>query len=354
MTVINVGLVGTGYAAQKRAEAFTKDGRSHLLAICGTQPERVKALCQAYGTDAIQSYEDLVNDSALDLVVISTMNYLHGAIASAALNANKHVVVEYPLALNIEEAEHLVQLARAKQKLLHVEHIELLSGIHQAVSEAFPAIGRPFYVQSVSLRSEQSIPNKWSYHPELVGFPLMGALSRIQRLVTVFGKVETVSCQSRFWSVDGIIYELPDYGTPHSETPHSETPDDEISKSIAPYRSCLCSAQLRFVSGVIADVVYGKGTDIWKTERSLDIHGEAGMIHLHGNQGRLVQRDGVTELTIGSRRGLFAKDTRMVLDALLQGGALYVTPDQSVYALKVADAARYSALGQGVVRMNQA
>lgn len=349
MAAINVGLIGTGYAAQRRAEAVTKDERSHLLAISGTQPERVKALCQTYGVDAIQSYKDLINDPALDLIVISTMNYLHGAIVAAALNANKHVVVEYPLALDIEEAEHLIQIAQAKQKLLHVEHIELLSGIHQAVVEALPKIGQPFYVQSVSLRAEQSIPNKWSYHPMLVGFPLMGALSRIQRLVTVFGEVETVSCQSRFWSVDGIIYELPDYGTPHSETP-----DDEISKNITPYRSCLCSAQLRFVSGVIADVVYGKGTDIWKTERSLDIHGEVGMLHLHGNQGRLVQRDGVTELTIGSRRGLFAKDTHMVLDALLHGDPLYVTSDQSVYALKVADAARRSALGQGVVRMNQA
>ena len=46
---------------------------------------------------------------------------------------------------------------------------------------------------------------------------------------------------------------------------------------------------------------------------------------------------------IGSRRGLFAKDTAMVLDHLTNGTPLYVTPEASLYTLKVADAAKQSA-----------
>lgn len=331
MTFINVGLVGTGYAAQKRAEAFTEDERSQIFGIYGNYPERVNSLCQTYGAQPFTSYEALVTDPAIHLVVISTMNHLHGAIASAALKAGKHVVVEYPLSLDLPEATQLIQLAQHHQLLLHVEHIELLSGIHQAVVDTLPSIGRPFYVQSTSLRSESSIPEKWSYRPELVGFPLVSALSRIQRLVTVFGEVETVSCQSRFWTVEGSIYEHPDVP--------------------APYRSCLCSAQLRFMSGLVADVIYGKGTDIWQTERSLHIHGSGGMIQLDGSHGQLIQRQATQDLTIGSRRGLFARDSRMVLDALLDGTPLYVSLDQSLYALSVADAARRAALSQTVIRL---
>ncbi|MEB3212124.1 MAG: Gfo/Idh/MocA family oxidoreductase, partial [Leptolyngbyaceae bacterium] len=268
-------------------------------------------------------------ESDSHLIVISTMNHLHGAIARAALEAGKHVVVEYPLALDLADATQLIHLAKRKQLFLHVEHIELLSGIHQSVVNALPMIGTPFYVQSNSLRAESSVPQKWSYDPKRVGFPLMGALSRIQRLVTVFGEVETVSCQSRFWSVEGTIHEHPDIEMP--------------------YRSCLCSAQLRFTSEVIADLIYGKGTEIWTTERSLHIHGETGMIQLDGSQGQLIQAHGTQELTVASRRGLFAKDSRMVLDALTEGTPMYVTPEQSLYALCVADAARRSALTGSVV-----
>ena len=50
-----------------------------------------------------------------------------------------------------------------------------------------------------------------------------------------------------------------------------------------------------------------------------------------------------TKIDIGSRRGLFAKDTGMVLDHLHTGAPLYVSPNESLYALKVADAARRSA-----------
>ncbi len=312
MAVIHVGLVGTGYAARKRAEAFTTDGRSHLVAVWGSRPERVQSLCETYGAVAAESYQALVTRPDIDLVVISTMNHLHGAIATAAINAQKHVVVEYPLALDVNEATAIIQLAHHHQKLLHVEHIELLSGIHQAVVTALPNIRTPFYVQSTSLRAEPSVSDKWSYYPDQVGFPLVGALSRLQRLVNAFGNVSTVSC----------------------------------------HRSCLCSAQLRFASGLVADVVYGKGVDIWTTERSLHIHGEAGMIHLEGDRGHLLTADGQSPLTIGSRRGLFARDNELVLDALTTGAPLYVTPAQSLYALTVADAARRSALGHGTVSLH--
>ncbi|MEO0490374.1 MAG: Gfo/Idh/MocA family oxidoreductase [Cyanobacteria bacterium J06659_2] len=331
MALIHVGLVGTGYAAQKRADAFREDERSHLVGIYGTNPERVEHLCQTYDARAFDSYHELINHPDIHLVVISTQNHLHGAIAKAALETRKHVVVEYPLSLSLEEAMHLISLAAEQHVLLHIEHIELISGIHHAVVEALPLIGTPFYAKSTSLRMESTVPDKWSYDPERVGFPLMAALSRIQRLVAVFGKVVTVSCQSRFWTIEGTIHEHPTVTTP--------------------YQSCLCSAQLRFESGLIADLVYGKGTTIWNTERSLSIHGETGMIQLNGSHGQLIRADGSQELTVGSRKGLFAKDSRMVLDALTKGTPMYVTPEQSLYALQVADAARRSALMSSMIQL---
>lgn len=332
--MIRTGIVGTGYAAQRRAEALAADERSHLVAVSGHSAERVQEICAAHKAKAMTSGLDLATRPDLDLIVISTVNRDHRAIARAALESGKHVIVEYPLALDVQEAQTLVSLAHQNQRLLHVEHIEILSGVHQALLHGLPKIGQPFYVRSVNLKAEQPNPGKWSYDPERVGFPLMAALSRIQRLTHLFGAVSTVSCQSRFWLRSGEIVEHPD-----------------ISE---PYEACLCSAQLRFQTGLIADVVYGKGSAIGQTERQLDIHGKTGLIRLERSRGWLIQNGQTQELPVGSRRGLFAQDTHLALEAIRAmpqhaNAELYVTAEQSLYALTVADAARRSALlGQSI------
>lgn len=320
---IGVGLIGTGYAAKMRAETLKTDARSHLIAVSGHSPETTATFSQTHGAEPISSWADLVNRSDVDLVIISTVNRDHGPMVRAALQAGKHVVVEYPLSLNLAEAEELVAIAKATHKLLHVEHIELLSGIHGAIADALPKIGTPFYVRSSNLNPQHPAPTKWTYQPELFGFPFIGAVSRIHRLTNLFGTVNTVSCQARFW---------------------------DNPNAFGFYSACLCSAQLRFANGLIAELNYGKGDAIWQAERNLVVHGADGALVFEGEEGSLIQGSDRYPLQVGSRRGLFAKDTTMVLDHLEQGTPLYVTPQESLYALRVADAAlRSSETNQTIV-----
>ncbi|MEO1208047.1 MAG: Gfo/Idh/MocA family oxidoreductase [Cyanobacteria bacterium J06638_20] len=315
MTSIGIGIVGTGYAARTRTDMFHQDERSHVTAIAGRDPEKTSALAQTCGALALPDWQTLVHRDDVDLVVIAVINRDHGAIAQAALRAGKHVVVEYPLSLNLAEAEQILELARTQQKLLHVEHIELLSGIHTAIANALPRIGTPFYVRYSNLSPQRPAPNRWTYRTDLFGFPLIGALARINRLIHLFGPVTRVAAQSRFWG--------------------NMLPSD-------PFTSCLATTQLTFSSGLVAELVYGKGEALWKAERTLMIHGEAGAIQIDGETGTLILPDGEQSLDMGSRRGLFAKDTAMVLDHLMTGTPLYFTPEASLYALKVADAVRRS------------
>lgn len=316
MTSIGVGVVGTGYAAKVRAETFHGDGRSHLAAIAGRNLEKTQEIAAPYGAIALTDWRTLVTHPQVDLVVIATINRDHGAIARAALEANKHVVLEYPLALTVAEAEPLLALAASKQRLLHVEHIELLSGIHGAIAQSLPEIGTPFYVRYTDLTAKRPAPDRWSYHNDLFGFPFVGALSRIHRLTNLFGTVAHVTCESRFWG-DGLPGQA--------------------------FTTCIASAQLKFTNGLIADVVYGKGEALWSDERVLLIHGERGAIQIQGEVGKLILADEERSLDLGSRRGLFAKDTAMVLDTLTTGKPLYVTLQESLYALRVAEATRRAA-----------
>ncbi|MEA5576272.1 Gfo/Idh/MocA family oxidoreductase [Anabaena sp. UHCC 0451] len=313
-TTMRVGLVGTGYAAKLRAEALRQDLRTHLVAIAGHTPETTTAFAQEYQTEVSNSWQQLVEREDLDLIVISAINQDHGKIARAALTNGKHVIVEYPLSLDVKEAEELIALAKAKNKLLHVEHIELLGGWHQALKQNLPQLGHLFYVRHSTVKPEHPAPRRWTYNHEYFGFPLMGALSRLHRLTNLFGEVLTANCHQRYWE---------------TETNY--------------YQTCLCMAQLYFKNGLLAQVIYGKGESLWQSERRLEINGENGGLILDGDTGILVQANETTLIDMGNRRGLFAKDTKMVLDHLFYGHPLYVTPQASLYTLKVADAARRAA-----------
>ena len=312
---LNVGIIGTGFAAKRRAEAFTEDGRSHLMAVAGHTPESTAAFCQTHGGLPLDSWRQLIDEPDIDLVVICTINRDHGAIASAALDAGKHVVVEYPLSLDSQEAIALINLAQAQDKLLHVEHIELLGGLHQAIRQNLAAIGEVFYARYVTINPQRTAPRRWTYHRELFGFPLGAALSRLHRLIDLFGTVNSVSCQNRFW-------DAPESGY---------------------FTACLCTAQLRFTNGLIAEVVYGKGETFWQGYRDFELHGDNGTLIFAGDNGTLVKGEEKSTIEVASRRGLFTQDTQAVLDHLLNGKPLYVSLKNSVYALKVADAARQSA-----------
>jgi biliverdin reductase len=322
-TPIGIGLVGTGYAAKVRAEVVNAESRAKLVGITGNSPDKTQAFAATHQTQVFPNWQALINSADVQLVIISNLNSAHAEIARAALFAGKHVVVEYPLALDVSTAESLLALAQNKRCLLHVEHIELLGGVHQALLAALPEVGTPFYARYATMTPQHPAPQKWTFNHELFGFPLMGALSRLHRFTHTFGPVTQVSCQANY---------LP-------------------SAVQGNYRSCICSAQLQFASGLIADVIYGKGEGVWVPERKLEVQGDRGAVVFQGEQGTLITADGERSIETAGRTGLFARDTAAVLDHLIDGTPLYVNITDSIYTMKVAEAARKAAETGQLVQM---
>ncbi|MEB3267358.1 MAG: Gfo/Idh/MocA family oxidoreductase [Leptolyngbya sp.] len=316
--LIRAAIVGTGYAARARAEALQADDRAQLVAIAGHSPQHTATVAASFGVTPWDQWQALVADPSLDLVVVSHVNSGHEAVVRAALEAGKHVVVEYPLALSVAAAASLIALAQQRQRLLHVEHIELLGGLHQAMQAHLPTIGTPAYVRYSTVVPQRPAPPKWTFAPDLFGFPLIGALSRLHRLTNLFGPVATVACQLQY---DGGSAQPP--GTY--------------------FTTCRCTAQLKFQSGLVAEVLYGKGEEVWAAARHMVVQGRAGALVFEGDRGSLLQGGEPQPIEVGSRRGLFKRDTEMVLDALTTQAPLYVTPEESLYALRVGAAAQTAA-----------
>ncbi|MEO0854711.1 MAG: Gfo/Idh/MocA family oxidoreductase [Cyanobacteria bacterium J06648_11] len=321
--VLRVGIVGTGFAARLRAEALRDDERAKLVAVAG----HTKAKATQFGTDfqvaIMQDWPTLIHSPRIDVVFICTVNRDHATIAKVALDAGKHVVVEYPLALQLDTAVQAIELAERKQRLLHVEHIELLSGIHTLIRQELAGLGAIFHANYTTLKAVRPAPARWTYDPELFGFPLVGAQSRLHRLVDLFGPVERVACQLHY----------------------------DTGRQSDRYTSCMCNAQLEFTSGTTATVTYGKGESIWQSQRKLELYAKNGGLLVDGDRADLIRAESAYPLKTGTRRGLFYQDTRRVMDYLCEGTPLYVSARDSLQSLAVAIAAAKSAETKQIVTL---
>ena len=140
----------------------------------------------------------------------------------------------------------------------------------------------------------------------------------------LLGKVRNITCSDRYWDCENSDY----------------------------FTACLCQAQLNFNNGAIAEITYGKGNIFWHSHRTLEIYGEQGQIIFEGEKGTLIVGDVEQKIPVVPRRGLFARDTTMVLDYLFEGQPLYLQPQASLYALRVANAARKSSLTNKIVYLD--
>ncbi|WP_041243773.1 Gfo/Idh/MocA family protein [Gloeobacter kilaueensis] len=305
-------VVGTGYAARQRATALAADPRVKITGCIGHQPESAHRFAAEFGL--VSGGEELL--AGADLVFVATANRDHALWVRRALLGGAHVVVEYPLALDLTEAIALAALARAHHRLLHVEHIELISGIHQALVAQLERVGPINLVRYSNLNARLPEPGRWTFSTALFGFPLVGAVSRLGRLVDLVGPIRSVFCQNRYFDLSG---------------------DN--------YRGCLCAAQLAFESGATGQIVYAKGSACARSETQLELTGSQGGLLHDGRQLLVFEGERTRSLEPGERRGLFARDTAIVLDYLEGRGELYVTLERSLHALAVASACEQSAVG---------
>ena len=167
-------MVGAGRAGRARARALERSARARLVRVISREaPEN-------------GSLADALADAAVGAVIVCTPNLLHVAAARAALAAARHVAVEFPLAASAADARALFARAGEVGRVLHVEHIELLSPSQAALRERARASGAP-RSGTVTFSGDAA---GWIADPALAGSAPLCALARLHRLVDLFGPAE--------------------------------------------------------------------------------------------------------------------------------------------------------------------
>ncbi|GAB13565.1 putative oxidoreductase [Arthrobacter globiformis NBRC 12137] len=108
---LRAGFVGAGFMAEVHSRAARAAG-ADLAGIASSSPASAARAKERFGVQqAYASAQDLIEDDTIDVIHVCTPNATHHALAEAALKAGKHIVCEKPLATNVQDAAHLVEVA---------------------------------------------------------------------------------------------------------------------------------------------------------------------------------------------------------------------------------------------------
>jgi predicted dehydrogenase len=117
MRQINLGIIGTGWCGGIRAVAASRSPLVNELHLAEIEPDRrAKIAAQTQATRTTDRWRDLVENPNIHAIAVSaTPEDLHHPMTKAALESGKHVLLEKPIALSLDEADELIELADARQ-----------------------------------------------------------------------------------------------------------------------------------------------------------------------------------------------------------------------------------------------
>ena len=281
---IRWSIVGVGQAGQRRAAAIQADPDAVLVSVFRGR------YAPTIGVPVAATIEDAIG--LADAVYVCTPLEVHAYQVELALGSGRAVVCEYPVALNYDDAANLFDIADEMGVVLHVGHIELLSGVARTLSA---------HVQPEEVREAEiffSSPAAAVPGTEL-GFR---NVARLHRLLAVTGPV--------------------------SEILSIESSDGELL------------AQFALESGYKANIGFRQGPGLtrhtileFKTTR---------------NRWRQVDRDLFLDgrpTTVLDQGPVFDADHRMAMDRICHGAAPYVSNERILEVLKIAQALKDNRTG---------
>lgn len=124
MSKIGVGVIGIGSFGKLHAKTFAKLEMADVIAISSRNVAKVKPFADALNTKLYDDYNNLLDDKDIHAVSICVPPHIQPQIAVKALKAGKHVLLEKPVATNMEDALLIIDSAKKYDHIVMVGYIE--------------------------------------------------------------------------------------------------------------------------------------------------------------------------------------------------------------------------------------
>jgi predicted dehydrogenase len=144
---LKIALIGYGYWGRNIARTIDETNGMQLLTIFDEDKERIKEAKKLYNFKEFKSYDELL-ESDIDVVFIATPPATHYEVAKKALLKNKHIFVEKPFTLKLEDAYELIELAESKNLKYMVDHIFIYSEPVKYLKKNLDKFGEIVYINS--------------------------------------------------------------------------------------------------------------------------------------------------------------------------------------------------------------
>jgi predicted dehydrogenase len=205
---MKVAIIGAGLIGRKRAQVFDAD--DELVYIHDSNPDAMNEVAETYNCTPVSNIGEIISAPEIECIIVSVVNKYLTGIASNALEAGKHVLVEKPLGRNAEESRTLVKLAKKNNCLIKTGFNHRF---HPGIMEAKRLISNDRIGKILNIRAHYGhggrpgMENEWRCSKELCGggelldqgvhlIDLCRWMTDLE-VLKVFGKVYT-----SFWDIE--------------------------------------------------------------------------------------------------------------------------------------------------------
>ena len=120
---MNVAIVGYGYWGNHLVRNFNNSENWNVKYVCDLDNSQLAKVNKLYpNISTTNDFNIILNDKSIDAVVIATPVHTHFYLAKQALQDGKHVWIEKPMTASAIESEELIEIAKSKSLILHVDH----------------------------------------------------------------------------------------------------------------------------------------------------------------------------------------------------------------------------------------
>lgn len=123
--MVKIGLVGYGYWGPNVARNIHKNSEFDLQVICDKNSDRLDKARELYldQTSYTSDFDELLGNDSLDAIAVAVETSAHYPVVKKILDAGKHVYVEKPFTDDVEQAIELMEFAKSRNLIIHVDHI---------------------------------------------------------------------------------------------------------------------------------------------------------------------------------------------------------------------------------------
>jgi len=204
MQELKAGVIGLrmGHA---HAQAIAAAGGARVLAVCDVDEQRLSEIAREFCAEqAVTDYRELVDNPALDFVVVAAPDHFHCEHTVAALQAGKHVLCEKPMAPSVDECRRMVAAAKAADRKLMIGHLVRFTPIFQTLKRMRDdgEFGEVYYVGAEYQHDYSKVGGPWRFDPRVGRHVYLGGGCHAVDLMRYFlGEVTEVMAMGNHFSV---------------------------------------------------------------------------------------------------------------------------------------------------------